>query len=134
MKQRKIAGTIVDATLPKTPIEIDGKIYNLCFTLGALAEAETSINAELAREGRNDFVNLLFALPPVGSLANTRIVFAAAVRTFHPELTFEQACELPGLSDLYEVANKVRAAWYEATVKDKDEPAQNPNEPAAAVA
>jgi hypothetical protein len=133
MSRRKIAGTIADATLPKTPVEIDGKIYNLCFTLGALSEAETSINAELAREGRDDYVNLLYALP-AGNLASTRIIFAAAVRAFHPELTFEQARDLPALEDLYTIAVKVREAWNRARVKDKDEDDANPTEPAAAVA
>lgn len=120
MKQRKIAGTIADATLPKTPIEIGGVTYQLCFDLGALAEAETAINAELGAGGRSDFVNLLFALP-AQNLANTRIVFAAAVRTFHPELSFDAARNLVQLPDLYAVALKVREAWNASRV---DETAQ----------
>lgn len=128
MKQRKIAGTIADATLPKTEIEIRGKTYNLCFTLGALSEAETSINAELIREGRDDFINLLYALP-AGNLSSTRTIFAAAVRTFHPELTFEQARDLPTLEDLYAIAVKVREAWNQSRVAKDDN--ENPQQAAA---
>lgn len=131
MKQRKIAGTIADATLPKTAIEIRGKTYHLCFDLGALAEAETAINAELAREGRSDLVNLLYALP-AQNLASTRTIFAAAVRTFHPDLSFEEARQLPALEDLYTVAVKVREAWNQSRVEPAaDEAAENPPQAAA---
>jgi hypothetical protein len=130
MKHRNIAGTIADATLPKTPIEIGGVTYQLCFDLGALAEAETAINAELSAAGRGDFVNLLYALP-AQNLANTRIVFAAAVRTFHPELSFDAARKLVELPDLYAVALKVRQAWEASRV---DEGAAAPAVPIGATA
>jgi hypothetical protein len=132
MKQRNIAGTIADATLPKTPMEIDGTTYYLCFTLGALSEAETSINVELARQGSEERVNLLYALP-AGNLASTRVVFAAAVRTFQPELSFKEACDLLTFEDIYTVAVKVREAWNEARAKPHEDESENPT-PAAAVA
>lgn len=131
-QQRKIAGTSADATLPKTPIEIRGKEYFLCFDLGALAEAETVINFELARQGRSDLVNLLYALP-AQNLASTRIIFAAAVRTFHPELSFEEARQLPALEDLYTVAVKVREAWNQSRVEPAASDA-DPNPPQATAA
>jgi hypothetical protein len=133
MKQKRIAGTIADATLPKTPIEIGGKTYNLCFTLGALSEAETSINAEFARQGSEERVNLLQALPSA-NLASTIIVFAAAVRTFHPEITFDEARELLTFDDLLAVFLKVRDAWNQSRVKPKDEAEENPTVPAAEAA
>jgi hypothetical protein len=105
----------------------------LCFDLGALAEAETAINAELTREGRGDSVNLLYALP-AQNLASTRIIFAAAVRTFHPELSFEYARQLPTLEDLYTVAVKVREAWAQSRVEPEasdDANAENPQQAAA---
>jgi hypothetical protein len=121
--RRAIANTKADATLPKTPVTVAGKTYDLCFDLGALAEAETSINAELARAGRRDFVNLLYALP-VQNLANVRILFAGAVRTFHPELGFEEARELVGMADVFEIAIAIKAAWEAATpAAAEDEPA-----------
>jgi len=132
MKQRRIAGTLADATLPRTAIQIRGKEYYLCFDLGALAEAETAINAELGREGRGDTVNLLYALP-AQNLASTRIIFAAAVRTFHPELSFEEARQLPTLEDLYTVAVKVREAWAQSRVEPEagDETVADPLQAAA---
>lgn len=126
MKTRKIAGTIADATLPKTPVEIGGKTFNLCFDLGALAEAEQAINAELHRAGRRaDFVNLLNALP-VQNLTNTRIVFAAAVRTFHPEIGFDEAIELLEMPDLYNVAVAIREAWDASAPAPAKDAAENP--------
>jgi hypothetical protein len=113
MTVRNIANTAADATLPKTPVNVAGQEYNLCFDLGALAEAETAINAEIGRAGRRDFVNLLVALP-VQNLASTRIVFAAAVRTFHPELTFDQALALVGINDVLTIAIAIRDAWEKA--------------------
>ena len=115
---RAVAGTTADATLPKTPITIDGKTYNLCFDLGALAEAEMAINRELARRDPPQFVNLLMALP-VQNLANTRTVFAAAVRTFHSELTFDEAMALLTLENVHDAALAIRDAWDKATPKAK---------------
>lgn len=112
-RERKIAGTASDPTLPKTPVEIGGKTYNLCFDLGALAEAETAINAELARAGRTDFVNLLFALPRL-NLANVRTIFAAAVRKFHPKLSFDEACAMVDLNSAWDIATAVKGAWEAA--------------------
>lgn len=120
-QKREIAGTPADPTLPKTPVEVGGKTYNLCFDLGALAEAEQAINAELYRAGRKDYVNLLSALPQQ-NLACTRIVFAAAVRKFHPELGFEAALELVGINDLLTIALAIKDAWEASTPL----PAANP--------
>jgi hypothetical protein len=121
---RKIAGTKADPTLPKTPIVIGGKTYNLCFDLGALAEAETSINAELAGAGKLERVNLLLALP-VQNLTNSRILFAAAVRTFHPELSFADAVDLPKLNDVFAIGAKLVEAYANAMV-DPENPADPP--------
>jgi hypothetical protein len=134
MSKRKIAGTIADATLPKTPVEVNGKTYYLCFTVGALSEAETAINRELGLVGTENEVNLLQALPKQ-NLANTRLVFAAAVRAFHPELTFDEAAELLEVPDLYPVAVAIREAWARARVQPKDDEGEGrPIEAAAAVA
>lgn len=113
MGRKRIANTAADATLPKTPVTIGGKTYNLCLDLGALAEAETAINSELQRAGRNDFVNLLYALP-VQNLANTRDVFAAAMRPFHPEISFDEAKALITVNDLWVVADAVAKAYRES--------------------
>jgi hypothetical protein len=112
-KVRKIAGTVADPTLPKTPITIDGKTYNLCFDLGALAEAEMAINAELAKAGVMDRVSLLLELPSQ-TLGSMRKIFAAAVRKFHPELGFDEAMRLIKMPDLYTVALAVQEAWKAA--------------------
>lgn len=127
-KIRKIAGTVNDSTLPKTPIVLNGKTYELCFDLGALSEAETSINAELIKAGRTDLVNLLYALP-IQNLANTRMLFAAGLRTFHPEIGFDEACKMVTPGALFEVATRVREAWQAAN--PPEEAPKDPQQPGA---
>ena len=107
MSKRKIAGTPTDPTLPKTPVNIDGKEYTLCFDLGALAEAEAAILAE------GHQVNLLAALP-VLNLSNVRLIFAAAIRKFHPDVTFSQAVAMVTLRNVYALAQVIADAWKAA--------------------
>ena len=107
MSRHKVAGTPADPTLPKTPVTIDGKEYNLCFDLGALAVAEAALNAE----GHN--VNLLAALPQL-NLANTRVIFAAALRTFHPNISFDDAVKMVSFANVYTIANAIAEAWQSA--------------------
>lgn len=114
MTGRKVAGTAADPTLPKTPVTIGGTTYQLCFDLGALAEAETAINAELLRANSDKQVNLLAALP-VQDLASTRALFAAGLRAFHPEISYAEAVKLLDFSSLYDVAIAVRTAWGAAS-------------------
>lgn len=128
MATREIAGTSRDATLPRTPITIRGREYNLCFDLGALSEAETAINAEFAKAKLPERVNLLLAISNP-NLANTRIMFAAAVRTFHPELSFEEARELLRIGDVFDVMTAVSAAWAASTGNGAKP--DRPSEPAA---
>lgn len=128
MSKRETAGTIHDATLPRTPVRVNGKEYTLCFNLGALSEAETAINAEYAREKLPDRVNLLIALTDL-NLRNTRILFAAALRTFHPEMSFREAQELPTLPDLFRVISAIETAWTAST--SDSETSERPTEPVA---
>lgn len=114
MAKRHIANTPADPTLPSTPIEINGVTYHLCFDFGALAEAEADFN----RQGHR--VNLLTALPEL-NLVNTRILFAASVHKYHPELRFEQAIALVTFRNVYAVVQKISEAWNEAMPEPEDE-------------
>lgn len=107
MTKRKIAGSIIDPTLPKTPITIDGKEYNLCFDFGALAEAEAAFNAQ------GYAVNLLAALPSL-NLSSTRIIFAASLRNFQADIDYKDAVKLVTLKNVYTIADAVINAWKEA--------------------
>jgi hypothetical protein len=120
-KSRQVAGTAADPTLPKTPVTISGKEYNLCFALGALAEAETAIR----REGHP--CNVLVALPEL-NLANVRNLFPAALRTFHPEISYEKAVKMVTIHNVFAIANGVASAWTESI----PEPEADPEEPVAA--
>jgi hypothetical protein len=127
MAKRQIAGSLADATLPRTPVTIRGKEYYLCFDLGALAEAETAINAEFARAKLPERVNLLVSLSEL-NLKNVRVLFAAAVRTFQPELAFDDALELLALGDVFHVVAAIEASWS-ASIPEPE----NPSEPGAEV-
>lgn len=117
-KKREIVGTVADPTLPKTPVEIDGKTYNLCFDLLALAEAEAAINRELIRETPPRRVNLLLAMPNQ-DLMSVTIMFAGAVRTFHPEFSFKEAQKLLRMDNIWPVAVAVREAWIRSAPEEK---------------
>jgi hypothetical protein len=119
MSRKKIADTSLDPTLPKTPITIKGITYQMCLDLGALAEAE----AALIAEGHHE-VNLLYALPNQ-NLSNTRTVFAASLRKFHPEISFDDAKKLLSFDALYAVALKIQEAWTAAT-PEPETPADPP--------
>lgn len=118
-KRRKIAQTVLDPTLPKVPIEIDGKQYFLSFDLGALAEAKW----HFAKQGHT--VNLLQALTAL-DIDNLMVIFPCAVHKHHPELSFEDAQRLLSIPVLYAVAAATAAAWRESMPK----PAEKGGEPA----
>jgi hypothetical protein len=122
---RKTAAVKADPTIPRTPITLNGKTYDLCFKMRALGEAELAINAELIKAKREDRVNLLYALPG-DSLLNLQILFAAALRTHHSEISFDEAVDLVTYHNVYEVRRVVREAWE--AVAAKPEPG-NPPEP-----
>jgi hypothetical protein len=127
--KREITGTIDDATLPRTPIVLRGKEYNLCFTIAALSEAEITINAERERAKLPERVNLLAAMTEL-NLRNVVVLFAAALRTFHPEISFNDAMELPQFgTDIFRVLAAIEAAWIAATPpaeKSADPPEPGP--------
>ena len=116
-KLRKIGNTTADPSLPKTPIAIDGKEWNLCFDYSALAEAEQALNQE------GHAVNLLLSLP-VPSLATVKPLFAAALRTFHPEVSFEEASAMVTLANARFVADLVCNAWMAAQAEPEPDPTQ----------
>jgi hypothetical protein len=119
MGKREISNTVADPTLPKTPVEIDGKTFNLCFDLGALAEAEMYFNQQFARQRQldkhfvADDVNLLRALPEL-NLSNVRIIFPCAAHKFQPTLGFAEGQSLITLKNVYAVASAIASAWQEA--------------------
>lgn len=120
-KSRKIANTAADPTLPKTPIEIAGKTYFLCFDLGALAEAESHFDAQ------GHEVNLLRALPRI-NLANARIVFPCAIHKFHPEIDFFQAQKLLTFENMWLVAEAIGEAW-KAAIPEAEAKSETGNPP-----
>jgi hypothetical protein len=124
---RKFAQTTADPMLPRTPIEIDGKTYNMCFDFGAILEAESAY----AREGHQ--ANLLVNFRNF-SFYGVRMVFPCAVRTFHPELTWDQARALVNMGNVFDIGNAIFEAWNAAQVKkepakeetEEESPAPNP--------
>jgi len=92
---------------PKTPVEIGGRRYDLCFTLGAIAEAQQRFDR------RGVEASLLEAMP-VLNLANVRILFPCTLRKYHPELDFASARQLVTWEAVYTIAGALRTAWHAA--------------------
>jgi hypothetical protein len=107
MKKKEQAVAVIEAEAAKepskTPIEIDGRTWNLCFDFQELAKAEQHYLAE----GRR--FHLMFALPEF-SLGALQVVTACAIRCHHPELTWEQAQALVTLQSASTIALAVAAA------------------------
>jgi hypothetical protein len=104
----------------------------MCFDLGALAQAEHELNAPGPGRPYGYDVNLLFALPSFGRLTlyNTRILFAASLRKFQPEIAWEDALAL--LTDAYlpTAATAIVAAYnLGAPEPEKDGDDANPTPP-----
>jgi len=112
----------VDPTLLTAQVTIGGKVYTLCFDLGALARAEH----ELRALGHN--VNILSALP-VETLSDVLVMFAVAVRQFHPGIGYDAALAIPKLSDVYKVRLAVADAWSRSLAEPDPEAKKNPTQP-----
>ena len=87
----------------KTPIEINGETYDMCFDFAELAKSE-----RLYRSQGHEF-NLMFAMPEF-TFGSLQVVFPCLVRTHHPELTWEQAQELVTLQSASSIALAVAGA------------------------
>lgn len=92
---------------PRTPVELGGRRYDLCFNLGAVALAQQ----EFDRRGHD--VNLLESLPAL-NLANVRVLFPRTLRKYHLDLDFASAQQLVTWESVYAVAGALRAAWHAA--------------------
>jgi hypothetical protein len=112
-----------DSTLPSTPITIKGSIYKMCFDLRALGKAER----ELVALGHD--VRLLEKFPRLEYIDEVLILFAAAIRTFQPEISFEEALALPDLPGIYLVRAAIYAAWSAAIPEPVEGEKKNPIEP-----
>ncbi len=121
MTKKRVAKATSDAGLGKTPITIDSKKYSLCFDFDAMAAAEIKLNMELSAAGSEERVNLLIALAEL-NLSSVPVLFAAALKTFHPEIGFDAARALVRADNLYIVASTIQHAWGAA----QPEPAKNP--------
>jgi hypothetical protein len=96
-----------DPAIEYTEVELDGNKYRMCMDYDSLAEAEEHFQAA----GKN--ISLLMALPNM-NLKNIRIVFAAAIHRYHPELSFEEAMRIVTLPNSLTIAYKISEAWRKA--------------------
>jgi hypothetical protein len=121
MAKRKIAGTVADPTLPKTPIEIDGKTYDLCFTFGALARAKQALRA------RGIEMNLLQSLDFTTLDAdNLPILFYAALLPFHEEIGYDDAIAMVTMPTYGGIYVAICTAYSRSVSKQDPEAKANP--------
>ena len=84
----------------KTPVEISGKTYDLCFDFAELAQAEQHFR----RQGHN--VRLMFSLPEL-TLDGVRDAFPCLIHTFRPDMSFEDAQALVDMQSVYPIATAI---------------------------
>ena len=111
-----------DPTLQTHEVKIRGKAYTLCFDLRSLARAERELRA-----AGND-VNLFLALPGQ-TLDNLLTLFACAIRRFHPEIGYDEACELLTPADVYVVGEAVNKLWEDSVPAPDESADKNPIQP-----
>jgi len=111
-----------DPLLPRTPIEIDGKTYDLCFTIGALAEAKSRLRKAGVEINLLQSINFsdmdADVIPPL---------FFAALLPFQPEMTQEKAYALVTLQTIVPIYQALANAYLRAW-GTKDE-VKNPGPP-----
>lgn len=112
-----------DPTLRVAEVTVKGRKLTLCFDLRELARAE----AELKRAGHAE-VDLFRSLP-VDTVESVFIVFACAVRRFHPEIGFDEAVSMLNFSDIYNVRQEVVNAWAASMPDPEPEKTADPTNP-----
>ena len=103
---------------PRTPIQLGGQRYDLCFTLGAVAEAQEVFDA------RGVEADLLDGLPEL-TLANVLVLFPCTLRKYHPQLDTGAAKQLVTWEAVFPVAAALRAAWHAAAPNPPTEEKRN---------
>lgn len=101
--------------LPFQEINIEGITYKMCFDFGALADAETRMIA------KGIDVNLNFCLPRL-NFANTRILFAASLMAYHPEIDPVVAMGWVSPHNNLEILNAILDAWKQSVPGAKSGP------------
>ncbi|HLH36002.1 MAG TPA: hypothetical protein VKX41_15120 [Alloacidobacterium sp.] len=107
--------TPVDPVNPPVELNLDGKVYKLCFDFAALAEAES----HFIRAGHH--INLLAALPKL-NLSSIQMIFPCALHRHHPEIGFVEAQEMVNISNVFGIASAIAEAWQKAMPEAKPDP------------
>lgn len=116
------ANGAVDPTLLTSKVTIRGVEYTLCWDLGALARGEH----ELRMAGHD--VSLLKSLP-AATLEDVLVLFAVAIRRFHPEIPYARALKIPTLPSVYAVRLAITEAWARSLAEPEAEDKKNPTQP-----
>jgi hypothetical protein len=112
----------VDPTLLTAQVTIAGKVYTLCFDLGTLSRGEH----ELRAAGYD--VNLLQSLP-ADTLEHVLVLFAVAIRRFHPEIAYPDALKIPSLPHVFPLRIAIADAWARSLAAPEAGDKQNPTQP-----
>lgn len=105
-------------------ITIRGTQYKLDMKFAAIAHGEHAINRAGAEAKPPYRINALSAFADRGSLLSTQTLFACALHSHHPEITYPEACDI--LSDMLyalAIASEMFAYWAaQAEANDKAKP------------
>jgi hypothetical protein len=104
----KLKAVPPNPVLPFTPITIDGRTYKMVFQHASLAKAEDELRA------RGHDVNLL-GVYLKRTYSNVRVLFAASLLAYQPEMDFEEAQNLVTDKTIVEILVAVNDAWNKNT-------------------
>jgi hypothetical protein len=122
-KKKETAAT--DPTMPFTEITIDGTTYKLCFDYQALADAE------LALRKKGIDAKLLIAMPSL-QYWSVRLIFAAALSVFHPEIEYADALKMVRPDTQLPIAEAIVAAWNGSIAEAGPDAVADPRSPVEA--
>lgn len=109
----------MNPAMPFSEIEIGGKTYKMCFDYDALADAES----KFVQQGHD--VNLNFCLPRL-NFSSTRILFAASLHHYQPELGFKPSLALVTRDNNIDILQAIIKAWNLNVPEAEEQPAGDP--------
>jgi hypothetical protein len=112
-----------DPSLPFTGITINGKVYKMVFKHSSLAIAEDKLLA------RGYEVNLLVSYLR-RTFSSVRVLFAASLLAYHPDLDFNEAQDLVDDENILEIVQAIDKAWHKSSAEADADAGAGPLAPA----
>jgi predicted neutral ceramidase superfamily lipid hydrolase len=111
-------------TQQTTDVVIGDKVYRMCLNVRSLAQAERELN----RMGYKVILLRGLASLQLLELDTILVLFAASIRKFHPDISFDDAIDMVTLPYVMPVAEALIDAWNKCLPAQETDVAGNPTE------